>query len=741
MTIAPQASLARMKHFNLNVATPKNGLNTNVGADIKVTGTVGSDEVKPLVSVEIQVDNQSSIDANCTPNTPPNGEVHFDATVQVDHIGTGQHVMVVTASDNHDRQAVKTVKIYTIHIPPKCSWGVPWENAPATQSLEPFAVCGPQTTQDVVDIVKSAEAQGKRVHAFGSKWSFSDCATTGDIMVDTRFLSGPVPSAQSVQNALKPGLGPVHHIRAGTVIEDLYMFLEGLGLALETMGGSSGQTLAGAISTGTHGGDKRMPPLADSVLAVHIVGSGGTEYWIEPSIGITDPAKVQGILPGVSPNNIIYDNDTFDAVLVSLGCMGIIVDVVLRVRQQYNLLETTEPTTWQDFQASYSTWLSDPDNRFLQIIVDPYKSVSGKDSPKGTNYALVTTRKEVADLQGAAAPTGNDFDGAKKFLTDLVIDNLDIWDKIKALFDGVANDDLVTAVNYVLQNLDASVRNLIVDNYPALMQFMFPPLRNVGGLSYVVMDGGRRAPKSNHCADNVGPYEGDSVEMCFDAKGNWMEFVSKALETIQNATNSLLVGYFAIRFTGQSRAMLGMQQWPQTVSIEISALGKGTERIIGERDFMTSILDLMYQYGGLPHWGQLVDLNVQGHGSLYRRFRDWRKTYAWFSNNFTTRTFENELSKRWQLTVPDSELVHLTRVPDLSRLTLTEARKVVKKAGLGLGPVGNNNERVDSQDPHPGTPVARGGIVFVIPAPRQTRFQRRSRKSRARVHKRTVVTC
>jgi FAD/FMN-containing dehydrogenase len=60
-------------------------------------------------------------------------------------------------------------------------------------------------------------------------------------------------------------------------IQDLHQRLDGMGLVLETMGGSSGQTLAGAISTGTHGGDIFMGPLADCVLAIHLVGAGGTQ--------------------------------------------------------------------------------------------------------------------------------------------------------------------------------------------------------------------------------------------------------------------------------------------------------------------------------------------------------------------------------------------------------------------------------------------------------------------------------
>jgi hypothetical protein len=130
----------------------------------------------------------------------------------------------------------------------------------------------------------------------------------------------------------------------------------------------------------------------------------------------------------------------------------------------------------------------------------------------------------------------------------------------------------------------------------------------------------------------------------------WVGFVNSVLATINAATGTFLTGYIALRFSGLTRACLGMQQFSQNCSVEISALGG----VLGELALLTSILDSMYASGGLPHWGQLLDLpgGIQGNGSLYPRFQEWRQIYGQLSNNFSQRTFENALSRRWGLTTP-----------------------------------------------------------------------------------------
>ena len=56
------------------------------------------------------------------------------------------------------------------------------------------------------------------------------------------------------------------------------------------MGGYDGQTIAGVISTSTHGSGIRFGPITDDVRSLDIVASGGALYRIEPADGITDPA-------------------------------------------------------------------------------------------------------------------------------------------------------------------------------------------------------------------------------------------------------------------------------------------------------------------------------------------------------------------------------------------------------------------------------------------------------------------
>jgi hypothetical protein len=448
----------------------------------------------------------------------------------------------------------------------------------------------------------------------------------------------------------------VYHVEAGIKIHDLYTTLDNFvdpvigqarPLALLTMGGSSGQTLVGAVSTGTHGGDKFLPPIADSVLAMHLVGSGGVQYWIEPSNGITDPARLrQYVVPTMDPHNIVYDDAIFDSAIVSLGCFGVVCAVVIKVRDQYDLIETTTATTWRNFVLNAHVQLNDPSSRFLQVILDPYTD------DNNDNSCLITTRAESNLSTAGQCTSGNLQQAALSLLFDAIAAApLELLATFSELVQQIQlsnfsiDQTLVQAINIILQQAP-QLRSVLTRDYFKIVGAAWPA-GTCGGKSWQVMDTGLRGAPST----DIGGY---SIEMFFPASDvttgalPFVNFVNSVIASVNSATNTFLAGYIALRFTGPTRAYLGMQQWIPTCSVEISTL----PGVQGELALLTDILDMCYRYGGLPHWGQMIDLDIQGRGNLYPRYAQWRQAYAAMSDNFMKRTFENSLSTRWQLTSP-----------------------------------------------------------------------------------------
>jgi hypothetical protein len=629
-----------MASLALTVDYPSERQEFPAGADVIVGGVAvgtGGVEPHPVESVTVQVGGQPAVDAELTlvrGPQPPFLTVGYKATVRLD--SPGEHQVSVTAADDIGRSVTKTVRVATTGMP-NCQPGLPWSNYPRTQSATPAFTCAPVSLPGLVAVVREAEAVQQQVHAFGSRWSFSDCALTGGRVVDTRALYRPL---QTVQAALRSQQAPLFHVEAGIQIRNLYAALDRLGLALETMGGASGQTLAGAISTGTHGGDKFLPPLADSVLALHLVGVGGTQYWIEPSDGITAPALLrQHVVPDVEPQNIIYDDATFNACLVSLGCMGIIYAVVLRVRDRYDLVETTAETNWRVFKARASSYLDDPKYRFLQVVLNPYRDANAD------NLCLVTTRSEAGHTGPVLRPRG-EVESAVRAM----IDAMDLFERIKLLLHGVFGEDpsltaeerLAKVVQGVLTHAPDQ-RSVMVDHYGNIMREAWPS-QTFQGSSYSVMDIGYRqfSPASQ---------PGYSIELFFPSVGDdgrlgFADFIDALISVVNNATDTFFTGYVSLRFTGPTRALLGMQRWRQTCAVEISLL----QGVQGLDELIARLYTIGYDRGALPHWGQMVDLGVQGYGGRYPDYALWRQVYGRLSSNFGAQTFANGLSTRWNLT-------------------------------------------------------------------------------------------
>ncbi len=181
-------------------------------------------------------------------------------------------------------------------------------------------------------------------------------------------------SAESVANRLL-------HVEAGMKVYALNCTLEERGLAMPTLGGSNGQSVVGAISTGTHGSNPQLGAIGDFVRAIHLVGPGGQEWWLEPaSHPITDPAGMQRLIQEGRLDPCIkieYNDDLFHSCLVAVGAAGVIYSVVLEAVSEYLLKTTTSGNTW----GAMRTYIRDqiitpvvPTDWFVEITVNPTRA-------------------------------------------------------------------------------------------------------------------------------------------------------------------------------------------------------------------------------------------------------------------------------------------------------------------------------------------------------------------------------
>jgi hypothetical protein len=148
------------------------------------------------------------------------------------------------------------------------------------------------------------------------------------------------------------------HVEAGITIAELGQLLshQSPRLTLQAISGSPGATLAGALSTATHGAEFNWPLLVDRVMAVHLVGPGGLQWWIEGSDLIADPDKLLAAYPGLSRERIISGNtprygippqDWLKAVVVSMGTVGVMYSVILEVVPQFGVREVVVQRSWR----------------------------------------------------------------------------------------------------------------------------------------------------------------------------------------------------------------------------------------------------------------------------------------------------------------------------------------------------------------------------------------------------------
>lgn len=195
--------------------------------------------------------------------------------------------------------------------------GPTWQSWSGLSRATPALVAAPATPDEVADAVRTARERGLRVRMHGSGHSFTDVAVTEGLHLDPRRLTGVVAVDRAAMTVTA---------LAGTTLRELNGRLAGLGLALHNLGDIDAQTVAGAVSTGTHGTGGVTASLSGQLAAVELVTAAGDLRRACPD---TDP-------------------DLFQAARVGLGAVGVLTSLTFRVEPAFTLEAVERPMAWDE---------------------------------------------------------------------------------------------------------------------------------------------------------------------------------------------------------------------------------------------------------------------------------------------------------------------------------------------------------------------------------------------------------
>ncbi|RJE86186.1 FAD-binding protein [Paenibacillus sp. 1011MAR3C5] len=181
-----------------------------------------------------------------------------------------------------------------------------WSNWSGSVKASPREVLLPVSIDEVTTAVLRCRQEGRRLRVVGSGHSFTAVAASDDMLISLDQLQGIVE--------VNPEAGTAT-VWAGTKLKRLGEELFGHGLAQENLGDIDVQSIAGAISTGTHGTGRGLGTISTQVVGVTVV---------------TGQGEVLACTAESHP-------EWFKALQVSLGALGIIVQVTLRLRPAYKL--------------------------------------------------------------------------------------------------------------------------------------------------------------------------------------------------------------------------------------------------------------------------------------------------------------------------------------------------------------------------------------------------------------------
>ncbi|MEI5906984.1 D-arabinono-1,4-lactone oxidase [Bacillus spongiae] len=226
--------------------------------------------------------------------------------------------------------------------------------------FQPEFIHKPTSIEEIVEIVNLASSQNRKIRVIGSGHSFTPLIKTRDILLSLDHLQGVIEVNEDENTA---------EVWAGTKLSRLGNELHELGYSQENLGDINVQSVSGALLTGTHGTGINHGILATQIEEVTVVLADG---------------KVTSFSRKLHP-------DVFPAHALSLGLLGIVVKMKLRITPKQNFKHTSHRAELKATLAELPSLLEK--NEHFEFYAFPYSSTiqvkkMNKTSEHGSSYAF-----------------------------------------------------------------------------------------------------------------------------------------------------------------------------------------------------------------------------------------------------------------------------------------------------------------------------------------------------------------
>ncbi|WP_335872969.1 D-arabinono-1,4-lactone oxidase [Bacillus sp. 2205SS5-2] len=256
--------------------------------------------------------------------------------------------------------------------------------------FQPQIIQKPTSIEEIVEIVNIASSQNRKIRVIGSGHSFTPLIKTNDILLSLDHLQGVIEVDENELTA---------EVWAGTKLSRLGSELHELGYSQENLGDINVQSVSGALLTGTHGTGVDHGVLSTQIEEVTIVLANG---------------RVTSFSRKLHP-------EVFPAHALSLGLLGIVVKLKLRIVPKQNYKHTSQRMELDTALRELPRLLEE--NEHFEFYAFPYSSMiqvkrMNKTSEQGSSYAF--EKWKASKLENSAYSILSEIARIKPSLSSLI---------------------------------------------------------------------------------------------------------------------------------------------------------------------------------------------------------------------------------------------------------------------------------------------------------------------------------